>query len=681
MKKLLLCVCCTLASHYSQGFLAPQLKNTFSFPTRASIPFTHKNALQQDAEEKTINTNDEAARLMKEAEIMRLEAEKMDLSLTLDKIKQIEAKLDNRNWLQKNPDKETELQTQLQNLNFKLQGKQLPDEKILNKRERNVDVDQDSVATIDDSISLTPRSAERYSPPSTQTSNKKLKTIPKIPLAGFDDSDLELYIPIARDIDKMIPNATIEEKLESFRTAPELQAHFQEKIKNMLVLPLEEIQELETLKKNYLDSTSSKERETLKREMERLEAQLEDDTPFLYSESFYCEELDPLSDEELALRLEAVGSLPDILKAIYKQRNGLDDKDDLRLAIEMDYYEPQLQLLEQAGFVDPFTDEMRDAYMKGYNSLPPSVQNRFCRKYGVEAGADASKVLKVIKEGETPTSAFMDVVQAASELPEYNDIDFVDRSRFLEEFYPSIGRMEGDHPSLGAYKQLLQIMFKSCFVLTLFQCSPHIEDVEQFASKVLDRSFFMVTSKPERVAGGFYIRGQNQLSDDEDGVLTAADKLVSIVSEKMEASKLGDKLEFFYILDPSPPTDEELEFGPIERPLFVVTTKNPKKFYSWAKPTTKTLTTLSGLLTTFFFSVGACALNPSISDHFTSTLDAASSTGVIDFQWLVDLFLPILGGTLAIQFAHEMSHQLVALRYKVSTQLEPDKNILVIFVF
>merc|ERR1712216_1053496 len=122
---------------------------------------------------------------------------------------------------------------------------------------------------------------------------------------------------------------------------------------------------------------------------------------------------------------------------------------------------PQLQLLEQAGFVDPFTDEMRDAYMKGYNSLPSSVQNRFCRKYGVEAGADASKVLKVIKEGETPTSAFMEVVQAASELPEYNDIDFVDRSRFLEEFYPSIGRMEGDHPSL--------------------------EDVEEFASKVLDR--------------------------------------------------------------------------------------------------------------------------------------------------------------------------------------------------
>ena len=59
----------------------------------------------------------------------------------------------------------------------------------------------------------------------------------------------------------------------------------------------------------------------------------------------------------------------------------------------------------------------------------------------------------------------------------------------------------------------------------------------------------MVTSKPERVAGGFYIRGQNQLSDDEDKVLTAADKLVSIVSEKMEDSKLGDKLEFFYILD------------------------------------------------------------------------------------------------------------------------------------
>jgi hypothetical protein len=294
--------------------------------------------------------------------------------------------------------------------------------------------------------------------------------------------------------------------------------------------------------------------------------------------------------------------------------------------------------LGQAAFVDPFPDDMRESYIKGYNSLPSSVQDRFCVKNGLEIGIDAEQVLKKLLDGRKPLSSLLEVAQAASSEPsEYNDIDFVDRSRFLEEFYPAVGRMEGEHPS--------QV------------------DVDKFSSEVLDKKMFMVTSKPERVAGGYYIRGANLLLDDEDGRLTAADKLVAQVSKKLEASDLD--LEFFYILDPSPPTDEELEFGPVDKPLFVVTSKNPRKFYSLANPTTKTLTTACGLLTTFFFSVGACALNPSISDRFTATLESATSTDVVDLQWLTDLFVPILLGTLGIQLSHELGHRLVAFKYKV----------------
>lgn len=624
-KVLCLFFCMTSISH---GFVSPTTSN--KQPIRTFPVATWLDALQRDSEEKTLSVDDEVARLMRQAEMIRLQAEKMDLSLTLDKIRRIEAKLDNKRWLEKNPDKEIELKTQLQSLNFRLQGKdEATEDRVIPKPNKEVD----SQVASTDATSL-----ERKSLLSNQDSGANKRTLPEIPLAGFDDSDLELYIPIANDIYKMIPNATIEEKLEAFRTAPELQAHFQQKIKSMLVEPLEEMQLLESLKQKYLDSSSSKERENLKREIDRLETRVESDTFFVYSDSFYCEILEPLSKEEIALRMDAVGSLPDILISIYKQRNGLLEEDELRLAIEMDYYEPQLQLLGQAAFVDPFPDDMRESYIKGYNSLPSSVQDRFCVKNGLEIGIDAEQVLKKLLDGRKPLSSLLEVAQAASSEPsEYNDIDFVDRSRFLEEFYPAVGRMEGEHPS--------QV------------------DVDKFSSEVLDKKMFMVTSKPERVAGGYYIRGANLLLDDEDGRLTAADKLVAQVSKKLEASDLD--LEFFYILDPSPPTDEELEFGPVDKPLFVVTSKNPRKFYSLANPTTKTLTTACGLLTTFFFSVGACALNPSISDRFTATLESATSTDVVDLQWLTDLFVPILLGTLGIQLSHELGHRLVAFKYKV----------------
>ena len=65
------------------------------------------------------------------------------------------------------------------------------------------------------------------------------------------------------------------------------------------------------------------------------------------------------------------------------------------------------------------------------------------------------------------------------------------------------------------------------------------------------------------------------------------------------------------------------------------------------------------------FSVGACALNPSISDRFEAALDSATATGVLDLQWLSDLSLPLFTALIGIQLAHELAHRAVALYYKV----------------
>ena len=600
----------------------------------------------------TTTINEEAARLRKEAELARLQAEQMDLSLTLQKIQALESKLGNKAWLSKHPDQEADLQAQLQRLNDKLIGTSSssppPTTTTTSHRNRLDPLGTDTTLVSSGMVSKSPKtfSASSYEPATSankKNNNKKQEIVPETPLAGFDQEDLDLYIPVANDINKMIPNGTLAEKLEAFRSAPELQAHFQSKIQNMLVGPLEELQQLDNLRQEFLDSTSGKERERLKREIERLEFAIEDDGPIQYMERIWLDDLKPLTQEELARRMEAVGSLPDILIAIYKQRSGLDEEDELSLGIQLDYYEPQIQLLQQVRVLGPLTDEMRADFITAFNSLPKPVQERFAANMGMDKESDAETVLDSMMDDSTPLSSLMQVIEAAQSSQDvvlYNDIEFVDRSRFLEELFPAIGNMEVDPPSE--------------------------EDAVRFAAEILDKKFFMVTSKPERVAGGWYIRGINFLEDDEDGSLTAADKLVRKVNEKLAASSLGPKLEFFYLLDPSPPTDEEVESDATERPLFAVTTKDAKTFYKWASPLTKVGITLTGLFTTFMFCVGACALNVNINERFSNTLDQASETGVLDLQWFADLCFPMFTAFLLIQLAHEVGHKVIGFRDKVS---------------
>merc|ERR1719464_1269968 len=134
---------------------------------------------------------------------------------------------------------------------------------------------------------------------------------------------------------------------------------------------------------------------------------------------------------------------------------------------------------------------------------------------------------------------------------EYNDVEFVDRSRYLEEFFPSIALLEDKHPTP--------------------------KDVDLFVAECLtgnNNKPFMVTSKPERVIGGYYVRGTNQFlhSIHEKDETSATDMLVQEVNRRLQGHPyLKEKIEFYYILDPSPPTDEEMELEVCPVPIFLVT--------------------------------------------------------------------------------------------------------------
>jgi len=727
-----------------------------------------QNELEKDDENSNRNNqNSEVEKLLMDAERLRLEAERMDANLTLQKIAALEEKLSNDAWLEKQQGQTVkDLYEKLRQLESKVSR---PDSAVrpefsVNEKIEKI-MEESSSSTIDDTSSSSLKEGNEYSSSSSSAydgnSNiSKNRNLP--PMAGFDDSDLNLYVPVAEDVNKMAPNATLDERITLFRDAPELQEHFKQKLQRLILEPLEELQELETLKEQYFGSSSSKEKDALLKQIKRLEAKVEENNIGMstatdnggsdangsggigYSDKILIpqDRLPPLTENELEERFEAIKGLPDILVTIYLQRNGLYDlpaaistidvklgsdgvnvvlntkndsatnanendedsekneddvkriEDDangegqdenenensstdvtpdasfdlyenLRLAIQMDYYDLQLQLLDQ-GRVIPLSDDMRKDFAAAYQSLPMQVRERYVVEKleikSLEASIitsdkddDVERVLKeVLQPVDEPFAALSQATSAfgrgakeqTATPPEYNDVEFVDRSRYLEEFLPAIASLEEMHPSR--------------------------EDVDLFVTECLSGSgkkIFMVTSKPERVVGGYYIRGSNQMEPDTKSATTANERLAEGVYERLQNHPtLKDKIEFYYVLDPSPPSDEDLELEVNLNPIFIVTTKDPKTMYDLSSPMTKIAVTIAGLLSTFLFSIGSCVLNPKINASIETALDSvsssASTTVYVDVDWFFSLCLPLYFSFLSILFAHELGHRIVASIYK-----------------
>jgi hypothetical protein len=361
----------------------------------------------------------EAAALKAQAEKIRLEAERMDAQLSLDKIDKYEKKLKDRVWLEKHPKEEVELLAKLDELNDRLQRKPPTTRRINNNH---------APTTKDGLSSSKEKAATKQKRDITKRDNEN-------PMAGFDPQDLELYLPIAYEIEERLGTNTTEEKLEAFRKAPELQEHFSSKIQDLLVRPMEDMQKLESLKSKYLQSSSSIEKNQLKRQIDALETTVENESPFVYSDSVY-RELPELTEEEIEQRVQAIQELPQVLQALYMKRNEVEG-DDLRLAIQVEHYEPQTQLLDQIRFVSPISEKTRAEALMGYQSLPRAVQDYFCRNIGLEAGSDAADVIAELERGKAEMNfgfgkVVMDVTKSAEVPPEYSDIEFLDRSRYVQ---------------------------------------------------------------------------------------------------------------------------------------------------------------------------------------------------------------------------------------------------------
>jgi hypothetical protein len=595
-----------------------------------------------------------------EAQRVRLEAQRMEEGLTHHKIARLQAKLEDPGWLAKHSQDAPDLERQLHVLQGKLVASPLT--ATTGRATTTVSsssssshtsatvppptvVETTTMATTNDSTSAPPltmsSSTTKVASPTTTISTMDEDTAKRLeenPIAGFDQADLDVYLPVAYQLEaQMSPNATIDERLTAFRGAPTLQEHFATKIKGLLMQPMEDMQKLEDLRSEFLHSRSRVEKENVRRQIQQMEKSLEEEGPFGYSDSIFAN-VAPMPANEMEERLLAIGALPSVLQALYLKRTNAPE-DDLALAIELEHYEAQIQLLEQIKLVDPWTSADHDEAVQAIESLPISIRNHLATKPGLESGGeDTEKLLQVLLQGQKNGAVVQEwsnlqelVVASGASGEECDDLDYIDRSRYAEEFYPSIARMEGQHPSL--------------------------EDMDLFLSEVIDKRAFMVRSKPERVVGGWYVRGDNLLSEDENGV-----ECVKRLVERLQAqSDLAPRLEFFYIPDPSPLSDEDFEMDIRTETLLYVTGKNPKAFYNNAEALTKISVSTLGLCSIALFSLATVEMVPYLQERLDTAL---AVSGTEDLGWMTSIVTPVFLSMLGILSAHEVGHAAVAWRDK-----------------
>ena len=258
-----------------------------------------------------------------------------------------------------------------------------------------------------------------------------------------------------------------------------------------------------------------------------------------------------------------------------------------------------------------------------FDSLPQPMQIMIARSVNMTyPGNNSSTIIETLVMKDKFTVG--EDGQIAMELVLFDDdenADVTPESSYVKSLFPQVTRKFG-------YK-------------------PTKEDMDVLYTKVLGRNTFNPTQKPQSIIGGYIIRGENKKK--------SSDQLISVINEELIKIGLAERLRVYYIRDPNPITEEQVEYDMVEVPVLMVTGADisPETF-----PILKQCVSVGGLLAVAAYAVGSAPLD-------TSNIDL----GVVDTA-ISPLFLAMF----VPQIIHEFSHQIVAFKDNVSVQNVEDKR-------
>jgi len=171
---------------------------------------------------------------------------------------------------------------------------------------------------------------------------------------------------------------------------------------------------------------------------------------------------------------------------------------------------------------------------------------------------------------------------------------------------------------------------------------PSQDDVDIIFNNLISLKVFRPDSRPQKVPGGFIIRGDVENQANGDSIISSLDDII-------EKCALQTKVQCYYILDPFPPNREEIDsalsrafeemdesiLDGFEKAVILVASSDTAPEFTWKE---RALASSVGVACISYFSVMTCYGGDFSFGHVLS----------------------LLGPVLFIQFAHELGHRAIA---------------------
>jgi hypothetical protein len=362
--------------------------------------------------------------------------------------------------------------------------------------------------------------------------------------------------------------------------------------------------------------------------------------PSISSQSAPTSTTTTISNEELQRRVEKfLKSSREEQEYLVSSAGFADESNVTAIVLKLDEYEQKTQqqtdnLNDLASNNDTkplLSEDKKGEAVEGFEKLPQQLRDAMARTVGMSDGTNATAVIdqlfaenRLFESGDNETFQFSTTIKSDDFEDIFVDLQFEEKNAFVSTLFPEVTRKE---PLNETYMDALY-------------------------SEVLGVDTFNPNGKPEAVPGGYIVRGIGKVkaNDGED----YGDSLVKALDAKIAQSSLRDKIQCCYILDPTPPSGEEILNEEDESPLLLVTNHD-------LSPSTdvfvKTSVTLIGLASIAFVSLDSFSFNDEVLNQISVSANAGK-----DLTWLYALALPLALSTLTIQLIHEFGHLIVAVK-------------------
>lgn len=407
----------------------------------------------------------------------------------------------------------------------------------------------------------------------------------------------------------------------------------------------------------------------------------------------------PIPSEELETRVKAFNSFPPDLKKRFAETVNIYDVTDAEGIMNSIYLAQQRNMrLRQQGLIDESEMTPVDwiTAEAGYWKLPPPIKFMIAQSVGLDGSNDLAVIEKLVEDkkvqpgadgvefflsdedqngdtsisldGEMGKNAANITADQISEGAEFfenlplqmqtmlalsvdaadlvgnNSTAIVEKLMVEDKF--TIGEdgqiamelvlFDDDEGDLSPESRYIKSLFPQ--VTRKFGSKPSKEDIDVIFTKVLGRKNFNPISKPESIVGGYLIRGENKMK--------SSDELIQQINEELrQKTDIADRIQVYYIKDPNPVTEEQVEYDEVEVPVLMITGADisPDTI-----PLFKQVISVTSVLCVAGYAVGSAPLDG-------SNVDLSVFNGAIAPLFLA-MFIP--------QVAHEVAHQVVAFKDK-----------------